>query len=93
MIVTKPICLPCWRQQNLGEPPVPPRARTVAICWLCDKTTNHGLSVQLNTEPIHPQCSTVLTRIEKGTWPPDISLSYACPECGAEIDLRKADAI
>lgn len=26
-------------------------------------------------------------------WPPHISLTYACPECGGEVDLREADAL
>lgn len=27
------------------------------------------------------------------TLPPNISATYACPECGAEVDIRKADAL
>jgi hypothetical protein len=35
----------------------------------------------------------VADRIKKGTWPPDISLTYQCPSCGDEIDLRNAQAL
>ena len=26
-------------------------------------------------------------------WPPDVSLSYECPECGAEVDIREARSL
>lgn len=39
-----------------------------------------------STEPIQRY-------VDRGTWPPDVSLTYQCPKCGDEIDIREAKAL
>jgi len=91
---TRAICLACYRELGWDRPERPRAPIVASQCFLCKRTTTFGLVVYLSNDmPAATVKSPIQKRLDDDTWPADISLTYQCPSCGDEIDLREADAL
>jgi hypothetical protein len=69
---------------------------------ITDGILGQGTYARTNKDNPDPNVQAAIARIptnavqralDRNTWDPTISLTYQCPECGGEVDIREAQAL